>query len=103
LFKINYDFLESIPKDDDFTNIFITHHLPSHLLIDRQYEDSQINQCFASSCEQLMTNNVKYWFYGHTHSASDTTINETRLLCNPVGYPGENISPNINKVIALTK
>lgn len=100
LFAKNYLFLENIPNDD-LTNVFITHHLPTFHAVDPQYRDSKANQCFASSCEKLMRNNTKYWFYGHTHTPSDLTVNGTRLLCNPIGYPGENDFPNMNKTITL--
>lgn len=48
-----------------------------------------------------MKNQVKYWFYGHTHTEGDAIINNTRLLCNPLGYPDENMSVTMNKTIVL--
>lgn len=99
LFNNNYNFLENVPNDE-YTNVFITHHLPSYQLIDKQYEYCQLNQCFASSCENLFAN-TKYWFYGHTHTQSIKTIDNTLFLCNPIGYPNENKNNDYNKTILL--
>lgn len=33
--------------------------------------------------------NVKLWVHGHMHNASDYVIGDTRVVCNPKGYPGE--------------
>lgn len=30
-----------------------------------------------------------YWFFGHTHDAHKFKIGETRVMCNPRGYPNE--------------
>ena len=27
------------------------------------------------------------WFHGHTHDTYDYMIDQTRILCNPKGYP----------------
>ena len=33
---------------------------------------------------------IKAWFYGHTHTPSKQVIKGIPLLCNPIGYLGEN-------------
>jgi hypothetical protein len=30
------------------------------------------------------------WIHGHVHTAQDYRLGETRVLCNPRGYPVEN-------------
>jgi len=101
LFDKNYNFLQKTIFETESPIIAITHHLPSHQLVAPKYLGHTINQCFASSCEKLMTENVPYWFYGHTHTPGDTIIGKTRLLCNPMGYPNENIKVDKNKIITL--
>lgn len=70
--------------------VVITHHLPSFSLIDEKYRNySFINSGFASSLDHLIRDPVRYWIYGHTHTASNSEINGVRMICNPGGYPRE--------------
>lgn len=87
--------------------IVITHHLPSEKLVDKKYkigEYSNNNQWFYSDMDDLLekyNDKIKLWFYGHTHTPGDTTVNGVRLLCNPIGYSGENFKHDFNKTIEL--
>ena len=72
-------------------DIIVTHHLPSYKLIDPKYIIySNINSGFASDCDYLIKEPIKYWIFGHTHTRIDKYINGVRMICNPLGYPGEN-------------
>lgn len=80
----------------EYTNekdlVMITHYLPSFKLIDDIYKHyGSLNSGFASECDYLIKNPVKYWIYGHTHKPSKTIINDVQLICNPHGYPKEQI------------
>jgi predicted phosphodiesterase len=68
--------------------IVVTHHLPSKSLVHRKYSHYD-NSGFASSCDHLFRDNIKYFVYGHTHTKSITKIGQTNLICNSLGYPGE--------------
>ncbi len=112
LFDENYNFLKQSIDETVLPVVVISHHLPSFKLIDKKYYNygkgkspasSGINQCFASDCDKLMTPDVLYWFYGHTHSENDCVINATRLLCNPNGYPDENENVDKNKIVVIHK
>ena len=35
------------------------------------------------------------WVFGHTHDMYDFMHNKTRMLCNPLGYPGEHQSERV--------
>ena len=48
-----------------------------------------------------MCKKIKCWIYGHTHSISNTKINEIPFLCNPIGYINENANVDFNKTILL--
>ena len=58
------------------------------------------NQWFYSDMDYLKNNmknimknimiKIKAWLYGHTHRPSKQVIKGIHLLCNPIGYPGEN-------------
>jgi hypothetical protein len=32
---------------------------------------------------------IKYFVNGHTHDFIDTVVGNTRVVCNPLGYPNE--------------
>lgn len=87
--------------------IVITHHMPSFHLIQPKYlRESFVpyNCWYASSMDHLFTQNVKAWCYGHTHMRDDRFVGYgTRLICNPIGYPGENDVVDYQKTIDLKK
>lgn len=84
--------------------VVITHYIPSMKLIHEKYrskEDEPYNQWFASSLDNLIethTNHLPLWIYGHTHDPSHKRLFDTDMVCNPIGYEGENKDPNWNFV-----
>lgn len=40
----------------------------------------------------------KVWFFGHTHDKTYFQVNNTTLLCNPLGYKSENTGVEIDVV-----
>jgi predicted phosphodiesterase len=71
------------------TQIIITHHLPSALLIHERFK-SYNNTGFCSNVlSTLPINNVNYWFCGHTHERMFNKCGNTQLIVNPYGYPNE--------------
>jgi predicted phosphohydrolase len=87
--------------------IVITHHIPSDLLIDVKYKTTKMipyNQWFYCDLDRLIDekkDKIKCWIYGHTHTPSNVLINEIPFLCNPIGYPNENVSINFQKNIEI--
>lgn len=80
-------FLETEVRPGD---IVVTHHLPSPQLIASQYLTSPLNRFFAADLTDLIIEHKPaIWICGHTHTSIDTTIGETRVICNPRGYPNE--------------
>ncbi len=72
-------------------DVVITHHLPHPRSIAPQFFGSTLNRFFlaedaASLVEQ---SGARLWVHGHTHAACDYVIGDTRVVCNPRGYPGE--------------
>ena len=83
--------------------IVITHHLPSYKLIDAKYNRPSfrgMNQWFASNQEQLFSNKIKAWFYGHTHTPSVKSLQGVNFYCNPIGYPGENKDVDFDRFVS---
>jgi len=70
--------------------IVVTHHAPSSMSIPEAYKNDELNPAFASNLNDFI---LKYqpclWIHGHIHTAVSYSIGNTRVICNPRGYPGE--------------
>lgn len=72
-------------------NVFvISHHAPSYQSIPQEYKNHS-NGAYSSNLDDLIIEHpqIKYWVHGHTHNFFDYQIGECRVICNPVGYPGQ--------------
>jgi hypothetical protein len=70
--------------------IICTHHSPSLKSIAKKYgNDFRINGGYHSDLEWIMEKypNIKLWTHGHTHTSWDYMVGNTRVVCNPAGYP----------------
>ncbi|MFW6247028.1 MAG: hypothetical protein ACOC22_02535, partial [bacterium] len=59
---------------------------------------SRFNTLFRNNWIDLIEKySPNYWIFGHTHTHHDYNINNTRLICNPMGYSHEktNFDPNL--------
>jgi len=76
-------------KDVD---VIITHYgpcLPPNMSL--EYANSNISTFFYfDGSKEIERINAKYWIHGHTHARADYVNKKTRILVNPLGYPGEN-------------
>lgn len=94
----NVKWLDQNAQEGD---IIVTHHLPSLQLIHPKYMFSSINSGFASDLDWLIQKvKPNLWIAGHTHTPWDKDVCGTRVIVNPVGYPGENQSFS-KKIITL--
>lgn len=87
-FKNNVRWLEdNLKKMNNKKIIILSHHLPSYKCINKKYNQNRTNSAYASNLDYLFSKyNINYWFFGHTHTSVDMTINRTVLICNPMGY-----------------
>lgn len=73
-------------------NVVVTHHAPSLKSIKGDYKEDLISAAFASNLKDfILRTHPNLWIHGHIHEPSDYYIGKTRVICNPVGYPGENL------------
>ena len=74
--------------------VVVTHHLPSRELCHPRFA-SALSGGFASDCDALMKgpHAPVLWIHGHTHDTIDRQLHDTRVVCNPAGYPEERDSP----------
>ena len=91
LHNISKVFLQENVKEGD---IVVTHMAPSLLSIHEKYKnDMNINGSYASDLSELILDTKpELWFHGHVHTSFDYTIGNTRILCNPRGYVGEELN-----------
>ncbi len=85
--------IEKLKKINGKSDIIITHINPSanHLHTPPKHSLDKINGFFCFDGEQYLQNtNAKYWIFGHIHDSIEYQAFNTKALCNPLGYPGEN-------------
>lgn len=85
-------------------NVFvISHHTPSYQSIPDEYKNSA-NGAYSNNLDDLIITNsqIKYFVHGHTHNFFDYMIEQCRVICNPVGYPGQSTGYDSKLVLELT-
>lgn len=72
-------------------DVVITHHLPHPQSIAREHAGSSWNRFFVAQDAAGLVERAGagLWIHGHTHTPCDYTLNKTRVVCNPRGYPHE--------------
>jgi 3',5'-cyclic AMP phosphodiesterase CpdA len=84
--------------------VVATHHCPSGLSLDGCARvDDILAPAYASNLEHLMKDNpnIKLWCHGHTHHAVDYMVYDTRVVSNPLGYPGQETGYNHGLIIEV--
>lgn len=72
------------------THVVVTHHIPTRHGIAPFYAQDPLNHYFCHDLTDLIEKaKPPLWIFGHTHTAMDFQVGDTRLICNPKGYPGE--------------
>lgn len=70
--------------------LVVTHHLPSLRSVPERWKNYHLSAAFASNIDDLiLQSKAALWVHGHTHESCDYMLGETRVLCNPRGYPHE--------------
>lgn len=107
---VAYDTLNSLAKEfliRSKADVWVTHWSPFVQSIHPKHAGSPLNPYFANDHEQWFNDYVnhkpKLVIHGHTHSKLDYMMGGTRVVCNPLGYPGENFTQvNIGNYQPLT-
>ncbi len=76
--------------DDKF--VVVGHHAPSFQSVHPDYRnDTLMNGGYASDLSEFILDRpqIKLWTHGHMHEPSDYMMGTTRIVANPMGYPGE--------------
>ena len=72
-------------------DVVISHHIPTELSSHKRFATSSVNHFFIAPVLDHMPlrKKPKVWVHGHTHDAYDYHLQNTRVVCNPLGYPHE--------------
>ena len=80
-----------LEREFDGPTVVVTHHLPAATSVAKRYTNDPLNPVFASRLENVIERyRPELWIHGHTHVPCDYELFDTRIVCNPRGYPGEN-------------
>lgn len=91
-------FLDETLGNED---VLVTHHFPFSNSISARFVGGAMNAFFhaGAQAEALISKKApKLAIHGHTHDSFDYSTGRTRVMCNPLGYPGENLSFDFHKV-----
>lgn len=70
----------------DGPTVVVTHHAPQRGSLAPHYARDLLSAAFVSELDPLL-DKASLWIHGHTHTSFDYMVNETRVVCNPRGYP----------------
>jgi predicted phosphodiesterase len=83
----------------------VTHFLPAQICIAPEFQNPRdlINYYFANSLDNwIYDSGPDVWMFGHTHVPVDVTLGNTRLVCNPRGYPNSREGRSFNPHFKVT-
>lgn len=90
VYEENQKALEFLGQNVTSDCVVVTHHTPTQQSVHPRFWGSPLNRFFLCNVEDLIRERQpRAWFHGHTHSRFDYRIGNTRVACNPLGYPGE--------------
>ena len=88
------EFLEQDVREGD---VVVTHHLPTWMSVKDKFANSQLNRFYVCDMQHvILDNKPKMWIHGHTHENCDYVLEDTRVVCNPLGYRGHCLNQNFN-------
>lgn len=71
---------------DPSRTVVVTHHAPHRGSVAPHFAEDPVTAAFGSDLTRLM-GKASLWIHGHMHDSSDYTVDGTRVVCNPLGYP----------------
>ncbi|WP_025661829.1 metallophosphoesterase [Rhizobium sp. IBUN] len=85
------DFIDhELSQPFDGRTIVVTHHAPLMQSFDPSFFGNVTNAAFASDLSDLICRRrPSLWIHGHIHKFRDYMADDTRIICNPVGYQRE--------------
>ena len=70
--------------------VIVTHHAPSGISVPDHYRQDILSAAYASNLDDcVVSSGAILWIHGHLHTQKDYLLGNTRVVCNPRGYPDE--------------
>ena len=94
-------FNEELAKHTGKPVVVVTHHAPSFASVDDAYRgEFHMNGGYASDLSEFILDHaqIKAFIHGHMHNKNSYDIGSTRILSNPRGYYGHEMSATIFQV-----
>ena len=83
-------------------NVVISHHGPSIQSSPLHKQTDITTSAYVSNLEGFINeHDISLWIHGHLHNSSNYDIGQTRVVCNPKGYPGEE-NPDFNELLCVS-
>lgn len=84
-------------------DIVVTHHLPARDGIAPHFKREPLARLapfFANDHQGLVGRcQADLWIHGHMHVPSDWRLGQTRIVCNPIGYPTDRGGGRLDYVV----
>lgn len=103
-FQQSKDWLRrELGRGDPARTVVVTHNAPAWGSLARCYATDSLSPFFIVDLEKMIKEfQPRLWVHGHTHNSFDYQLRDTRIVCNPRGYKGENGGEfDANKVVEL--
>jgi Icc-related predicted phosphoesterase len=81
--------------------VVVTHFAPHPKSIATRFVGDTLTPYFVNNLPEVMIQHAALWIHGHTHSAFDYMVGNTRVVCNPGGYRREHPGFDSNLVIEI--
>jgi hypothetical protein len=93
-----FEQIQTIKQNDPTAKIVVvTHMAPSYQSVIEKYKNSRLTPAFVSELSnEILDTSPMLWIHGHVHDSLDYMIGETRIVCNPRGYIGQEVNPAFN-------
>jgi hypothetical protein len=89
-----------------YADVWMMHHLPFWRSVHPRYEGDSLNRFFVGDIsDEFRAHNAppRIIVHGHTHEPCDYMMGDTRVVCNPLGYPGEGNNSIIPKLVSFAE
>lgn len=72
-------------------DVVVTHHMPSASFNAPRFrrEEHMCKFFYTEFAPRIESHGPPLWVFGHTHDRMWNFISQTKLVCNPLGYPNE--------------
>jgi len=80
--------------------IVVSHHLPTHRLLEPEYRQEAWRSCYASADEDIFSKRIHTWICGHGHRGTMLRYKKMMLRMNARGY---NKPSELNRKIDIYK